>query len=266
MLSFLNGQMVDAPAISALDEGLLYGYGVYETLRVYSGTVFRQGEHVSRLRQSAEKIGIPVPSASPVNDAIAQTIAANGLKDAALRVILTAGGSSDWGHAEPSLLILARPLSAVPSTFKAISVPFHRDVAQVKSLNCLTSVMARKRAHAAGCDEAIFRNGRSVLEGTTCNVFAVFGRELLTPKDGVLEGVTRNVVLSLASDVGLVPAEGPLTYARLLQADEAFITSTIKEVVPLVELDGKKIKTGRKTAELQDAYDALVQREIRERR
>lgn len=262
MRAFLNGQMVDAPAISALDEALLYGYGVYETLRVYSGTAFRQDEHVARLRQSAEKIEMHVPSAKKVKDAIALTIQQNALQDAALRVVLTAGGKSDWGNAEPSLLVLARSLPVVPDTFKAISVPFHRDVAQVKSLNCLTSVMARKRAHAAGCDEALFRIGRSVLEGTTCNVFAVFGRELLTPKDGVLQGVTRNAVLSLASDVQLVASEGPLTYDRLLQSDEVFLTGTLKQIVPLVELDGKPLKKGPKSAELKAAFSELVTREI----
>jgi len=262
MRAFANGQLADSPLISAFDEGLLYGYGVYETLRAYSGVCFRQAEHVRRLRQSAEKIQMPVPSEEKINDAIDRNIRGNGLKDAALRVVLTAGGSSDWGKAEPSLLVLARGLTQVPSTFRAISVPFHRDVAQAKTLNCLTSVMARKHAQAAGCDEAVFRIGRSVLEGTTCNVFAVFGNQLLTPKDGVLEGVTRNAVLSLATDVGLVPSERPLTYDRLLQADEVFLTGTLKQIVPLVELDGKKIKTGKKTAEIQAAYAELVRREI----
>ncbi|MBI2445661.1 aminotransferase class IV [Candidatus Micrarchaeota archaeon] len=262
MRAFLNGQSVDAPSISALDEGLLYGYGVYETLRVYSGVAFRQDEHVRRLRQSAEKIELPVPSEQVVHDAIRRTIESNTLKDAALRVVLTAGARSDWGRAEPSLLVLARPFTAVPTSFKAISVPFHRDVAQAKTLNCLTSVMARKRAQAAGCDEAIFRIGRSVLEGTTCNVFAVLGAELLTPKDGVLQGVTRNAVLSLASDVGLEASEGPLTYDRLLHADEVFLTGTLKQIVPLVELDGKKLKVGPKTAHFNAAYSELVQREI----
>jgi len=159
MRSFLNGEMVDAPTISALDEGLLYGYGVYETLRVYSGVPFRLQEHVRRLRASAQKVDMRVPSDKKITDAIHATVSRNALKDAALRVVLTAGAQSDWGNAEPSLLVLAKPVSPVKAAFKAVSVPFHRDVAQAKTLNCLTAVMARKRAVQAGADEALFRIG-----------------------------------------------------------------------------------------------------------
>ncbi len=262
MRSYLNGEMVEAPQISALDEGLLYGYGVYETLRVYSGVPFRQGEHVHRLRASAEKIEMRVPSEKKLHDAILQTLQANDLSDAALRVVLTAGSESDWGDAEPSLLVLAKALGSVKASFKAITVPFHRDVAQAKTLNCLTAVLARKRAAQAGCDEAIFRIGRSVLEGTTCNIFALHGDVLTTPKDGVLEGVTRNVVLELAASLGLKTIQGALTYDRLLQADDAFVTGTLKQIVPLSELDGKPLTQGPMVKKIQTAFSELVRREV----
>ncbi len=262
MRFFLNGQMVDSPRISALDEGLLYGYGVYETLRVYGGVAFRQSEHVRRLVQSAKKIQLAAPLDEKVIDAISQTIHANKLKDAALRIILTAGAKSDWGNAEPSLLVMAKPLGSFSSSFKAITVPYHRDVAQAKTLNCLTSVMARKRAAQAGADEAIFRIGRSILEGTTCNVFSLQGDVLCTPKDGVLEGVTRNVVLELAPSIGLKTIQGPLSYDTFLQSDEAFITGTLKEIIPLCELDGKTLKTGPVAGKIQAAFSELVKGEI----
>lgn len=261
MRSFLNGTMVDAPRVSALDEGLLYGYGVYETLRVYTGVPFRLAEHVARLRASAEKIGMHVPSESDLRDAIFKTVESNRLADAALRVVLTAGSDGDWGHAESSLLVLAKSVGSVPSRIRAITVPFHRDVAQAKSLNCLTSVLARRRAREAGVDESFFRIGRSVLEGTTCNVFALQGKVLTTPKDGVLAGVTRDVVLGLAAGLDLRIVEGPLTYDRLSQADEAFVTSTLKHVVPLVELDGKPLKQGPVVEKIQTAFSELVARE-----
>ncbi|MBI5226195.1 aminotransferase class IV [Candidatus Micrarchaeota archaeon] len=262
MRFFLNGRTVDSPQISALDEGLLYGYGVYDTLRVYSGVAFRQEEHVCRLVQSAEKIRVTAPSGAKIHAAILKTIRANNINDAALRIILTAGAKSDWGDATPSLLVMAKPLGLFKSSFKAISVPFHRDVAQAKTLNCLTSVLARKRAAEAGADEAIFRIGRSVLEGTTCNVFSLRGDVLSTPKDGVLEGVTRNVVLELAPSLGLKTIQCPLNYDTLLQSDEAFITSTLKEIIPMHELDGKTLKTGPVTAKFQTAFSDLVKREI----
>ena len=266
MRSFLNGHLVDAPCISVLDEGLLYGYGVYETLRVYSGVPFRQGEHVRRLRASAEKIEMAVPSEKKLNDAIGKTVDENGLSEAALRVVLTAGAKSDWGNAEPSLLVLAKALSPVKASFKAITVPFHRDVAQAKSLNCLTAVMARKRAAQAGCDEAVFRIGRSVLEGTTSNVFSLQGDVLTTPKDGVLEGVTRNAVIGISKELGLSVYEGPLMYDSLLKADESFITGTLKEIVPLSELDGKPLKQGPFVGKLQTAFSELVHREIQRKK
>ncbi len=266
MRSFLNGEMVDAPTISALDEGLLYGYGVYETLRVYSGVPFRLQEHVRRLRASAQKVDMRVPSDKKITDAIHATVSRNALKDAALRVVLTAGAQSDWGNAEPSLLVLAKPVSPVKAAFKAVSVPFHRDVAQAKTLNCLTAVMARKRAVQAGADEALFRIGRSVLEGTTSNVFSLSGNVLTTPKDGVLEGVTRNAVISIAQESGLSVYEGPLMYDPFLQSDEAFVTGTLKQIVPLRELDGKPLKAGPVVSRIQSAFSELVHREIQGQR
>lgn len=265
MRFFINGQLIGEPKVSVLDEGLLYGYGVYETLRVYCGVVFRQVEHVRRLRQSAEKIGIDAPSSKEIGDAIFETVKANGLRNAALRVVLTAGSQSDWGAAEPSLLVLAKLLSPVKPCFKAICVNFHRDVASAKTLNCLTSVLARRQAQAVGVDEALFTTGCNILEGTASNVFSLSGGLLTTPKDGVLAGVTRNAVIAIAKDLGLSVYEGPLSYDALLKSDVSFVTGTLKEIVPLCELDGKTLRQGPVVAKIQSAFSELVRQEVGER-
>src|SRR3989338_5525836 len=128
MLTFLNGKLVKRPEISVFDEGLLYGYGVYETLRAYSGVAFRLEEHAARLEASALEIGLDFPGKSEVKQAVQETIEANKLSDAALRVVLTSGGSSTWGKSESHLIVMAKKPDPVKPAFRAVSVRFHRDV------------------------------------------------------------------------------------------------------------------------------------------
>ncbi|MBI4361113.1 aminotransferase class IV [Candidatus Micrarchaeota archaeon] len=262
MLVFVSGQMVQDAHINVFDEGLLYGYGVYETLRVYQGTAFKMDEHIERLQQSAREIQLPAPEKKDLQNAIQKTIQANRLSQAALRVVLTAGSQSDWGTATPSLIVMAKPLGQIPKTFSAVTVPFHRDVAKAKTLNCLTSVLARKQAKKAGCDEAIFTQKGNVLEGTTSNLFCIHGNTITTPKDGVLEGITRHAVIELAKQNGFDVRQESLSKEQLFGADEAFLTSTLKQVVSLTKVDGKKIRAGKTTQTLQHAFQEFVQNEI----
>ncbi len=262
MRVFLNGQLLDSAAVSVFDEGLLYGYGVYETLRVHQGVAFRQTEHILRLCESAKQTGMACPDETELADAMRATISGNGLKEAALRVVLTAGGKSDWGDVPQSLIVMAKPLSEQKAALSAITVPYHRNVAQAKTLNCLTAVVARKAAAEKRADEALFTKNGNVLEGTTCNVFAVFGQTLVTPKEGVLSGITRGIVMALAEKHGLLVEERTLPLDTLLSANEAFITSTLRQIVPLTAVDGKNIPRGPLTTQLQHAFAEFVLHEI----
>ncbi|HLD76467.1 MAG TPA: aminotransferase class IV [Candidatus Norongarragalinales archaeon] len=262
MLAYLNGSMESDAKISIYDEGLLYGLGVYETLRVYERVAFRVKEHLLRLKESAEEIGLQCPPTSIVEKAIRQTIEHNGLDQAALRVVLTAGSTSDWGQSSQSLIVMAKRLEAMPKTFKAVTVPFHRDVAKAKTLNCLTAVMARRHALAHQADEALFTFDGNVLEGTTSNLFIVRDNALCTPRKNVLEGITRNAVLDLAKSQGIRVCEEPISIENLYQVDEAFLTSTLKEVVPLSEVDGKHIPEGPMAQQLHASFSKRVRDEI----
>ncbi|MDP2718111.1 MAG: aminotransferase class IV [Candidatus Micrarchaeota archaeon] len=262
MRVYLNGGLVDSAQVSVFDEGLLYGYGVYETLRVYRGVAFRRTEHVRRLCESARQIGMACPDEKALFSAIQKTIAGNHLSDAALRIILTAGAQSEWGNAPQSLIVMAKAAGTPQTEFSAINVPYHRNVAQAKTLNCLTAVVARNAAKKAGANEALYTKDANVLEGTTCNVFAVVGRELLTPNEGVLSGITAGIVMKLAKKQGLSVRQEALPLDRLLSADEAFITSTLKQIVPLTKVDGKNIPTGPVTRKLQSAFLEYVEHEI----
>lgn len=262
MRTYLNGAMVKNAQTSVFDEGLLYGYGVYETLRVYQGIAFKQDEHVRRLQTSAREIQLEAPSDVVLRDAIDKTIHANHISNAALRVVLTGGSQSDWGVVQPSLIILAKPLSRIPEEFSAVTVSYRRDVAHAKTLNCLTSVLARKQAQKAGGDEALFTRKENVLEGTTSNVFAVHGNTLTTPNDGVLPGITRQAVIDLAVEHGLDVRLQPLPKEKLYAADEAFLTSTLKQIVPLTKIDGKPVPPGKITPTLQRAFQEYIQNEI----
>ncbi len=262
MRCFLDGHLTEDPMVSAFDEGLLYGYGVYETLRVYSGVPFRSGEHIRRLQKSAELVGLPVPSASSLSDAVAKTISANRLKEGALRVVLTAGSKSWWGQASPSLLVLAKSLPKQPPSFKAITVPFHRDVAKAKTLNCLTSILARQEASLKGADEALFTLEGNVLEGTTANIFAVKGNEIITPKEGVLDGITRGIVVEIAKGKGFHVKERRLPVDELYGSDEIFLTGSVKQVIPVREVDRRKVPLGKVVPLVSEGFDDYVRNEI----
>ncbi|MBI5035846.1 aminotransferase class IV [Candidatus Micrarchaeota archaeon] len=261
---FLNEKLFDEDdaKISVLDSALLYGYGAYETLRAYDGVVFRLDEHIERIIDSLKALEINTPySKKQVKEAVYSTLEGNDLKEAAMRVTITAGGKNNWGSTSPSLVVLARPAPAKAESMTALTVPFHRDLAVAKSLNCMTSMIAQKQAAEKGFDEAFFTNCGMVLEGTTSNVFCVKDREIFSPKNDVLHGITRKVVIGLAKKMGLAVKEGKLRIKSLYLADEVFITGTLKEIVPIVKVDEMAFKTGEITGKLQEEYAEEVVQE-----
>lgn len=284
MKIYLNGKLVprEEARIPVFDHGLLYGDGVFEGIRVYGGRVFRLDEHVARLYASARSIRLDIPlSPAAFKEAILETVRANQLRDGYVRPVVTRGegdlGLNPASCSRPNVFIIASTIQLYPADVyergirvaTAATRKTGNDALppQVKSLNYLNQILAKLEANEAGVAEALMLTREGfVAECTADNFFLIRGTELLTPPVylGILAGITRQVVLELAPSAGLSPREVPFTRHDAYVADEAFVTGTGAELVPVVELDGRPIGAGRpgpKTMELIHAFHELVARE-----
>ncbi len=280
-LVYLNGKLVprEEARIAALDYGFLYGYGLFETMRAYRGRVFRLEQHIGRLVRSAGRLGITVDAAR-LGDAVGQALEANHLRDARLRLAVSAGEGSPVPDpatcTRPTVLVVAVPFTPLPEGiyrrgYRAITASLRRNsrspLASMKSASYLESLLARQEARLAGVDEALVLNERGlVAEASMSNVFVVRAGGLLTPgrDSGILPGVTRQAVLELAGELGLAVREVYITPEELVTADEAFLTNSVLELMPLVEVDGRPVGAGVPggvTGRLAAAYRGLVARE-----
>jgi len=276
---FLNGRFVERgeAAVPALDRGLLYGYGLFETMRSYNGRVFRLDAHYRRLSEGAVALGIPLAlTLDDLRAAVETLLERNSLPGARIRLTVTAGPVPDDGGASPSILLVARPLSGYPPDLyqrgmAAVTSATRRNEAsplsRVKSLNYLDNLLAREEAQRKGADEAILLNTRGlVAEGSASNVFLVGSEGLSTPgiDSGALPGITRAAVIELAREAGIACAEGEVEAATLAGAAEAFLTNSIMGVMPLTRLDGRPIGGGRPsptTRAISRLYDQAVAQE-----
>ncbi len=282
---YLDGQLIprSEAKLSPFDHGFLYGYGLFETMRAYSGHIFRLDAHLARLRCSAESIGLTHSILTTdegkkcLKAACMATLEANRLKDARVRLTVSAGAGDmtpDPGTcSSPTLLITAQNLAPVPperyeAGFKAALSFLRRNsqspLSRLKSTCYMENMLARTAARAAGYDEAIFLNEQGYLaEGSTTNVFLVSNGELITPcsESGVLPGITRDTVLEIARSENMKATERWVDLNELLEAQEAFVTSSILELMPLVSVEGRTIgsgKPGKLTRDLLFAYRKLV--------
>lgn len=286
--TWVDGSLVVAEGarVSVHDRGFRCGEGVFETLRVYAGHVFRMGAHLQRALAGADRLGIRLAGdgqgADGLGVALEATVAANREAlgdDLVLRLILTPGRidpASPFPGAprgSATVVVTCHPLPDLEELrrggLRAVTVPWARPLPGVKSLSCLPSLQARRRARAEGAEEALLTSGDGeVLEGAGSNVFVVRRGVLATPppEAGILPGVTREVVLSLAAGVGLETAECRLTVEGLLGADEVMVTASVREIVPVVSVDGRRIAGGTPgpwAARLWTAYREEVGRERR---
>jgi branched-chain amino acid aminotransferase len=261
----LNGEVTppETAAISVYDRGFLYGDSVFETIRTYGGRPFALGEHLARLERSAERVFIPLPvSRATLAAELQQGLALCENDESFVRIMLTRGTGPiglDPDLAEkPNRVVLVEPFVPPPHEayeqgIEAIVVHAARatdatPAAGAKVANYLTSLLAIREARRRGAVEAIIVDARgSVLEGTTSNVFLVKDGELVTPPEtaGILAGITRAYVLRAAAEVGVKTALRDVREAELFSADELFISSTLREVLPVVRLEGRAIATGR---------------------
>jgi len=266
--------------ISVYDHGFLYGDGVFEGIRVYNGVVFKLKEHVQRLYDSAHALMLTVPlTQEQMVEAVVETVRKNKLKDAYVRLVVTRGvgdlGLDPRKCCVATVIVIADHILLHDGAAKTKGITAHvswvrRDPVdgtshEIKSLNYLNSVMAKIEANLAGADEALCldKNG-CVAEGVGENVFVVKNGGITTPPSstGALSGITGKVIVRLAKKLGYEIAEASVTPFQLLNADELFFTGTAAEVVPIREVNGRKIgdgKPGPVTKKLMAEFQKVVQ-------
>lgn len=262
---YVDGKLVskDDAKISVFDHGLLYGDGVFEGIRTYDGLIFKLKEHIDRLYQSAHSIMLEIPmSKKGLIEAVKQTLRANKLKNAYIRLIVTRGvgdlGLDPRRCQKPSIIVITDKIALYPEKFykqgmEIITVPTRRNIPealnpQIKSLNYLNNILAKIEAVNAGVEEAIMLNSEGyIAECTGDNLFIVKRATLLTPPVyiGSLRGITRDVIFDLAKAIKIPVREEVLTRHDLFNADECFLTGTAAEAIPVVKIDGRKIGDGK---------------------
>lgn len=248
--------------ISVYDHGLLYGDGVFEGIRIYNSSVFRLREHVERLYRSAGAVSLAIPLArDAMEKAVRDTVALNGKKEGYIRLVVTRGvgtlGVNPESCGTPSVIIIVDDIQLYPEEYYRkgigiITASIRRNSPdcldpRIKSLNYLNNVLAKIEASRAGCMEAVMLNREGyVTECTGDNIFIVSNGALVTPPPhmGALNGITRGVVMELCVALGIEASESALTQYDLYGAEECFLTGTGAEIMPVVEIDGRRIGEG----------------------
>jgi branched-chain amino acid aminotransferase len=273
---WIDGLLVEErdARVSPLDRGLLVGEGVFETLRIYGGQPFAWRRHLDRLEASARGLGLPAPERGRLRVAAAELLAIDGVDEGRLRITITGGpgalGPEDAGG-PPTVIVAAAPIGPAPGPGAVVVVPWPRNergaTAGLKTISYAENVRARAYANERGATEAVFANTRDELcEATGSNVFVVSAGVVRTPPAGAgcLLGVTRALVLELCAAEGVVAEEVALPVSALAAADEAFLTSTTREVQAIAGVDDSPLPVapGPVTARLDRAFRALVTRDL----
>jgi branched-chain amino acid aminotransferase len=274
---WIDGKFVDKEnaKISVYDHGLLYGDGVFEGIRVYSGKIFECEAHLDRLWASAKAIRLTIPvSRDELRSAMIEAVKLNGFTDCYIRACVTRGvgylGISPANCAKPSVFVIADTITMYPKEMydKGMAIITSSVIrnhpnalsARIKSMNYLNNILAKIEAIDAGVPEAIMLNHEgNVSECTGDNIFIVRNGEVQTPgtADGILEGITRKVVLGLCKRNEIPFSERTLQRHDLYIADECFLTGSAAEVVPVTKIDGRVIgngEVGTITRKLIDAF------------
>ncbi|MBC7327568.1 branched-chain-amino-acid transaminase [bacterium] len=264
MLVYLNGKLVpkEEAKVSVFDHGFLYGDGVFEGIRIYNGRIFKLREHIERLFYSALAIALEPPlTQDELVEATIETVRANNLRDGYIRIVISRGegdlGLDPQKCKSPNVVIIADKIAIYPpevyhNGMKIITVSTRRNSPQalnpnIKSLNYLNNILAKIEANRANVPEAIMLSiDGYVAEATGDNIFIVKNRRLITPPLylGALPGITRQTVIELAEKRGIQTEEKTFTLYEVYTADECFLTGTAAEIVPVVEVDGRKIGKG----------------------
>lgn len=278
---YINGQILpqEEAKISVFDHGLLYGDGVFEGIRAYNGKIFTLDQHLDRLYNSATTIALRIPmTKAEMADAIKRTMEANNQTDSYIRLVVTRGvgklGLDPNKCSTPQVIIITDTIELYPKalyekgldivTVATIRNHFSALDPKIKSLNYLNNILAKIESIQAGAGEALMLNKDGyVAECAGDNIFIFKDNILLTPpaSAGILIGITRNVVMELATRMGIQVKEELMTRYDLYIADECFLTGTAAEIIPVVKIDGRTIgagKPGRVTLDLLKRYRDLT--------
>ena len=274
---WIDGKLVDKAdaKISVYDHGLLYGDGVFEGIRVYNGKIFECDAHLRRFHDSAKAVRLKIPvGPAELKSIMEQTVEANGFNECYIRVVVTRGmgslGIDPNKCGNPSLIVIADLIQVYPkemfekgiSVITASTLRMHPSALspRIKSLNYLNNILARIEANDAGVSDAIMLNQEgNVAEATVQNVFIVREGVVMTPTthDGILEGVTRKVMIDLCAKLGISCVEKSIQKLDMYIADEMFLTGTGGEVMPVTKIDGRQIGSGEVgtiTRKLKEAF------------
>jgi branched-chain amino acid aminotransferase len=278
---YISGKLYDKQdaKISVYDHGFLYGDGVFEGIRIYSGKVFRLREHIERLYESARSIYLEIPlSREQMIQAVNDTVKANERKEGYIRLVVTRGSGSlgldPRKTTDPQVVIIVDDITMYPKEMyehgmdlvTAATIRAHPNSLNpsIKSLNYLNNIMAKVEGVHAGCVEALMLNFKGeVAECTGDNIFIVKHGILKTPPPdaGILVGITRNAIMELARADSIPVREEALTRHDVYTADECFLTGTAAEVIPVVKCDGRPIGTGKPgpiSRKLRERFQALT--------
>jgi branched-chain amino acid aminotransferase len=263
---FLNGEYVDSrdkALVPLYDHGLLYGDGVFEGIRAYNGRIFRMRDHVERLYHSARSIMLEIPyTRDEMSELLLETVRRTGLDEAYIRLIVSRGpgdlGIDPRKCTKPSVYIIAGAIQLYPKDkyakgLRATIASTRRNRPdsvnpQVKTLNYLNNILAKIEAIQSGVDEAIMLNEAGyVAEGAADNIWVVQEGVLCTPPThiGILEGITRKVLMELCDENGIRWREKTMVVHDLIRAEEVFLCGTGAELIPVVEIDGRVIGSGK---------------------
>jgi len=281
MVIYINGQFFpeEEAKISVLDHGYLYGDGVFEGIRMYSGCIFKLKEHIDRLYDSAKAIMLEIPmEKDELISAIVDTVKKNNLLDGYIRVVVSRGvgdlGLDPRKCLHPTVVVIADKIKLYPEELyknglEIITVPIRRNIPeainpQVKSLNYLNNILAKIEAIHRGYEEALMLNHEGyVAECTGDNIFMIKDNNLITPPTsvGVLKGITARTVMDIALGIGMGVREERFTRYDLYTAEEVFLTGTAAEIIPVVKIDDRIIGDGRpgsRTWQIIDRFRQLT--------
>ena len=258
---YVNGKYLpeEQATISVRDLSVLRGYGAFDYLRTYGKQPFRLDKNLARLRRSCEILELPLPwSEEELNGIVLETVKRNveldDSEEYSIRLVVTGGISSSniTPDGEPTLIVLVQPFTPMPAGYyekgvKIITVDLNRLYPDAKSILYAPAILGQRRAREQGAIEALYKDDDgNILEATTSNLFAFSGNILVTPPtaNNILPGITRMTTLEIAEQYFTVDVR-PLPYDELLTADEVFLTSANKEVMPIVQIDDARIGDGK---------------------
>jgi branched-chain amino acid aminotransferase len=282
MWIYLNDRFVkkEEAVVSVFDHGFLYGDGVYETIRSYGSRIFMRDQHLARLRRSADAIGLTIPIPEQrwpalLHEAMTRNDVGHEFTDAYLRITISRG-AGDIGLDPalcpiPTVVIMTKPLQPPPPEQYRLGVNLivaktRRNLPsalspQIKAINFLNNILAKREAIAAGAFDSILLNWESHLtECTVSNLFFVQAGKLCTPavSCGLLDGITRDIVLNLAREAQIPVEEGPFGVEAIRRADECFLTNTTMEVMPVTMIDGHSVGNGASGPLTQEIHRLFI--------